>query len=73
MEEGTGSTELVTDYSDESYSDRCVSMADVGGGRRENELPEDISVDEPTTNAGNENEAERDGMHERNRVVNKGD
>jgi len=48
-------------------------MADATNSRRDNELPEDISVDEPTTNAGNKNEAEHDGMHERNRVVNKGD
>ena len=48
-------------------------MADATNSRRDNELPEDISVDERTTNAGNENEAEHDGMHERNRVVNKGD
>ena len=63
----------VTDYSGESYRDRHVYMADATNSRRDNELPEDISVDEPTTNAGNENEAEHDGMHERNRVVNKGD
>ena len=34
-EEGTGLTELVTDYSDESYTDSCIYVADVGGGHKD--------------------------------------
>ena len=55
-EEGTGLTELVTDYSDESYTDNCIYVADVGGGHKDNELPEHVSADDLTANASNEDD-----------------
>jgi len=65
-EEGARSTEIVTDHSDESYTDRCVYVADVGGGHRENELPEVVSADDLTANAGNEDDTQRDARRAKN-------
>ena len=55
-EKGTGLTELVTDYSDESYIDSCIYVADVGGGHKDNLLPEHILADDLTANASNEDD-----------------
>ena len=68
QEDRFGFTIPVTDYSDESYNDRRVYMADTANSRRDNELPEDISADDLTANAGNENDAECDARRERNRL-----
>ena len=57
---------LVADYSDESYNDCHVYMADIANGR--NELLEDISADDLTANIGNENDVERDMRRERNHL-----
>ena len=65
-EEGTGLTEQVTDYSDESYTDSCIYVADVGGGHKDNELPKHVSADDLTTNAGNEDDTQRDTRREKN-------
>ena len=51
--EGMGSTEIITDYSDESYTDRHVYMAHVASGRWDNELPKEVSADDLSANAGN--------------------
>ena len=67
LEEETGSTELVTNCTCESYSDRHVYVANQGNGHRDNELPEDVSADEPTANAGAEDETQRDARRARNR------
>ena len=66
QEEGSGFSVPFTDYPDESYNDHHVYMADTPSGRRNNELLEDISEDDLTLNAGNENDAERDARCERN-------
>ena len=46
LEERTRSMVIATDYSNESYTDRHVYVAHVGGGHRQNELLEDISTDD---------------------------
>ena len=65
-EEGTWFTEIATDYSDESYTDRYIYMEDVGNGRRESELLEDISAGDLTANAGNEDDVHRNARRGRN-------
>ena len=55
-EEGTGLTELVTDYSDESYTDSWIYVVDVGSCHKDNELPEHVSADDLTANASNEDD-----------------
>ena len=42
-------------------------MAQIGNGQRDNELLEDISADDLTANAGNEDEPQREARRERNR------
>jgi hypothetical protein len=59
---------LVTDYSDDSYNNHHVYMADLANGRRDNELLEVISMDDLTANAGNKNDTERDARREKNRL-----
>lgn len=67
LEEGTRSTELDTYSTYEFYSDRHVYVADQGNGHKDNELPEDVSADELTANAGAKDETQRDARRTRNR------
>ena len=64
--EGMGSTEIVTDYSDESYTDRHVYMAHVASGRWDNELPKVVSADDLSANAGNEDVVQHKAKREKN-------
>ena len=65
-EEGKRLTELVTDYSDESYTDSWIYVVDVGSGHKDNELPEHVSADDLTANASNEDDTQRDARRAKN-------
>ena len=67
LEEGTGDTEPATYYSNESCTDRHVYMADIADSHRDHELPEDISADDLTADAGNEDDTQWEARREKNR------